>query len=203
MSESAHGPIPVSGNGREPSAEVWLVRHGETEWSRDHKHTSRTDIPLTDVGVAAAERLASRLADTTFDLVLTSPRLRARRTAELAGFADACVDDDLVEWDYGDYEGVTTEQIRETVPGWSVWTHPVPGGESAAQVTERLDRVVARTRAHGGRTLVFSHGHALRSLAARWIEQPVAEGRFLRLDTATVSRLGYERETPVILRWNG
>lgn len=202
MSEIAHGPIPAAGDGAEPSTEVWLVRHGETEWSRDHKHTSRTDVPLTDVGVAAAERLVSRLDGTTFDLVLTSPRVRARRTAELAGFPDACVEDDLVEWDYGDYEGITTEEIRESDPGWSVWTHPTPGGETAAEVTARMDRVVARIRANAGRTLVFSHGHALRSLAARWIEQPVTDGRFLRLDTATVSRLGYERETPVILRWN-
>ncbi len=202
MSESAHGPVPVSADEPHPSTEVWLVRHGETEWSRDHKHTSRTDVPLTEVGVAAAERLVSRLDGTTFDLVLTSPRVRARRTAELAGFPDACVDQDLVEWDYGDYEGITTEQIRESDPGWSVWTHPTPGGETPAEVTARLDRVVARLRTNGGRTLVFSHGHALRSLAARWIEQPVTDGRFLRLDTATVSRLGYERETPVILRWN-
>lgn len=182
--------------------EVWLVRHGETEWSRDHKHTSHTDIPLTDNGIATAGELAERLKGMTFDLVLSSPRLRARRTAELAGFADAQVDADLVEWDYGDYEGVTTAEIRETVPGWTVWTHPCPGGETAEQVTARMDRVVDRLRSSGGRALVFSHGHALRSLAARWIEQPVTEGRFLRLDTATVSTLGYERETPVILRWN-
>jgi len=197
MSESAHGPIPVS-----TDAEVWLVRHGETEWSRDHKHTSHTDIPLTDVGVEVAKRLADRLDGKRFDLVLTSPRQRARRTAELAGFPDAQVDDDLVEWDYGDYEGITTAEIRERIPGWSVWTHSCPNGESAEQVTARLDRVVGRLRESGGRTLVFSHGHALRSLAARWIEQPVTEGRFFRLDTATVSTLGYERETPVLLRWN-
>ena len=183
-------------------SEVWLVRHGETEWSRDHKHTSRTEVPLTDAGVATAKQLASRLRGLAFDLVLTSPRLRARRTAELAGFAHAEVDDDLVEWDYGDYEGITTSQIRERVPGWTVWTQPCPGGETAEQVTERVDRALARIRGNGGRALVFSHGHALRCLAARWIEQPVTEGRFLRLDTATVSSLGYERETPVILRWN-
>lgn len=191
MSESADGPI-----------QVWLVRHGETEWSRDHKHTSRTDVPLTDAGVATAKQLGARLRGLAFDLVLTCPRLRARRTAELAGFAHAEVDDDLVEWDYGDYEGITTSQIRERVPGWTVWTQPCPGGETAEQVTERVDRALARIRGNGGRALVFSHGHALRCLAARWIEQPVTEGRFLRLDTATVSSLGYERETPVILRWN-
>ena len=182
--------------------EVWLVRHGETEWSRDHRHTSITELPLTAVGVDVAGTLARRLAGDGFDLVLTSPRLRARRTAELAGFADARVDEDLVEWDYGDYEGITTQEIRETVPGWTVWTHPTPGGETADEVTTRLDRVIAAARSHGGRVLIFGHGHALRALAARWIGRPVGEGRYLRLDTATVSVLGYERETPVILRWN-
>lgn len=184
------------------AAEVWLVRHGETEWSRDHKHTSVTDLPLTEYGVQVARALGDRLADTSFDLVLTSPRQRARRTAELAGFADAQVEEDLIEWAYGDYEGITTAEIRETVPGWTVWSHPTPGGETAEQVSGRLDRVVGRIRGHAGRALVFGHGHALRALAARWIAQPVADGRHLRLDTATVSVLGYERETPVILRWN-
>ncbi len=200
MSERAGGPIRTAG----AEQELWLVRHGETEWSRDGKHTSTTDLDLTESGVEVARTLRDRLAGTSFDLVLTSPRQRARRTAELAGFAkeDVEVDEDLVEWDYGDYEGVTTAEIRETVPGWTVWTHPTPGGETAADVTERLDRVVARTRAHGGRVLVFGHGHALRALTARWIEQPVAEGRFFRLDTATVCALGYERDFPVVLRWN-
>ena len=178
------------------------MRHGETEWSRDGRHTSTTDLPLTDVGEEAATSLVPRLAEVEFDLVLTSPRQRARRTAELAGFADAQVDDDLVEWTYGDYEGVTTAEIRETVPGWSVWTHPTPGGESAEQVTERLDVVVDRLRSGSDRALVFGHGHALRALTARWLGLPVRDGRGFRLDTATVSVLGYERETPVILRWN-
>lgn len=182
--------------------EVWLVRHGETEWSRDHRHTSVTDLPLTEHGVEVARALADRLADTSFDLVLTSPRQRARRTAELAGFADAQVEDDLVEWAYGDYEGITTAEIRETVPGWTVWSHPVPGGETAEEVSDRLDRVVAKIRAQRGRALVFGHGHALRAFAARWIAEPVADGRHLRLDTGTASVLGYERENPVILRWN-
>jgi probable phosphoglycerate mutase len=184
------------------SPEVWLVRHGETAWSRDHRHTSTTDLPLTEVGVQVAQRLAERLAGVGFDLVLTSPRQRARRTAELAGFAAAEVDDDLVEWDYGDYEGITTAEIRETVPGWTVWTHPSPGGETAAQVTGRLDRVVARVRRVEGRTLLFGHGHALRAFTARWLDQPVDEGRFFVLDTATISVLGYERDTPALLRWN-
>jgi broad specificity phosphatase PhoE len=184
------------------AAELWLVRHGETEWSRDGRHTSVTDLDLTGPGVEVARTLRERLAGTTFDLVLTSPRRRARRTAELAGFPDAHVDDDLVEWDYGEYEGVTTAEIRETVPGWTVWTHPTPGGETAEEVTARLDRVVGKARAHGGRVLVFGHGHALRALTARWSEQPVAEGRFFKLDTATVSSLGYERDFPVLLTWN-
>ncbi len=183
-------------------AEMWLVRHGETEWSRDHRHTSTTDLPLTPVGEEAAAALSPRLADVAFDLVLTSPRQRARRTAELTGHADAEVDEGLVEWSYGDYEGITTAEIRETVPGWSVWTHPTPGGEAADQVGERLDRVVAKVRAAGGRALVFGHSHALRALAARWIGQPADAGRYLVLDSATISVLGYERETPVILRWN-
>jgi probable phosphoglycerate mutase len=181
--------------------EVWLVRHGETEWSRSGQHTSVTDLDLTEAGVEVARTLAEKLSGESFDLVLTSPRLRARRTAELAGFPQAEVDDDLVEWGYGDYEGRTTVEIREEVPGWSIWTDPVPNGESAEQVSERLDRVIDRTRDHE-RVLLFGHGHALRSFAARWIEQPVAEGRFFYLDTATTSVLGYDRDSPVIVRWN-
>jgi broad specificity phosphatase PhoE len=183
-------------------AEVWLVRHGETEWSRDHKHTSTTDLPLTEVGERMARDLPGRLSEVEFDLVLTSPRQRARRTAEIAGFADAEVDDDLVEWSYGDYEGITTAEIRTSVPDWTVWSHPTPGGESGTEVARRLDRVIERCRSVGGRTLIFGHGHALRVLTARWIGQPAEEGRFFRLDTATVSVLGHERETPVLLRWN-
>jgi probable phosphoglycerate mutase len=182
--------------------ELWLVRHGPTEWSRDHKHTSVTDLPLLPEGEKAAESLGARLAEVDFTTVLTSPRIRARHTAELAGFPDAEVDDELVEWAYGDYEGITTEQIRERVPGWSVWTHESPGGELADQVAARLDRVIARARAVDGRTLVFGHGHALRVLAARWLDLAAADGRHFRLDTATVSVLGYERENPVVLHWN-
>ena len=183
--------------------ELWIVRHGETEWSASGRHTSVTDVPLTAAGEDAARAIGDRLAGTAFDLVLTSPRQRARRTAELAGFPDAHVDDDLAEWAYGDYEGVTTATIRESVPGWTVWTHPCPGGEDAAQVGTRLDRVVAKVRARGGRVLAFGHGHASRVLAARWLAQPVGEGRLFRLDTATVSVLGYEHEFPAVARWNG
>ncbi len=184
------------------TTELWLVRHGETEWSRDGKHTSTTDLPLTEHGIEVARTLAPRLAAIEFAQVLTSPRQRARVTADLVGFPDASVEEDLVEWAYGDYEGVTTQEIRRTVPGWTVWSHPVPGGETPEQVTERLDRVVARVRADPGRTLVFAHGHSLRALTARWLEQPVTAGRSYRLDTSTLSVLGYERETPVLLRWN-
>jgi len=182
--------------------DVWLVRHGETEWSRDGLHTSVTDLPLTERGERTARELVPRLGGRDFELVLTSPRRRARRTAELAGYGDALVEDDIVEWNYGAYEGITTEEIRESVPGWSVWTHPSPGGETAQHVGDRLDRVVTRVRAVAGDVLVFAHSHALRALAARWVERPVGEGRFLRLDTATISVLGWERENPVILRWN-
>ena len=192
--------VAMSTDSKDP--ELWLVRHGETEWSRDGRHTSTTDLDLTENGVEVARALSERLAGESFDLVLSSPRHRALRTAVLAGVDDVHIDADLVEWDYGDYEGVTTAEIRETVPDWTVWTHPTPGGETADQVSERLDRVVTRVREHGGRVLVFGHGHALRALTARWIEQPVSEGRFFKLDTATISTLGYERDFPVVLRWN-
>ena len=182
--------------------DVWLVRHGETEWSRDGRHTGSTDIPLTAEGEAAARELAPRLKGEEFALVLTSPLERARRTAALAGFPEAEVDDDLLEWRYGDYEGVTTEEIREKVPGWTVWTHPCPGGETAQEVSTRLDRVVQRCLGVSGDVLLVGHGHALRALAARWLEQPVDEGRLFKLDTGTVSVLGHERETPVLVHWN-
>jgi broad specificity phosphatase PhoE len=182
--------------------DAWLVRHGETEWSRDGRHTGSTDVPLTAEGERAARALAPRLSGQTFALVLTSPLERARRTAALAGFPDAEVDRDLVEWRYGDYEGVTTDQIRETVPDWTVWTRPCPGGESAEEVSVRLDRVVERCLQEPGDVLLVGHGHALRALAARWLGLPVADGRLLKLDTGTVSVLGHERETAVLLHWN-
>ena len=149
-----------------------------------------------------ARKLAERLEGVEFDLVLSSPRVRARRTAELAGFTDIQLEEDLTEWDYGDYEGRTTPDIREEVPGWTVWSHPCPGRGVGRTGLQRLDRVVAKVRAHGGRVLVFSHGHASRALAARWLDQPVQEGRLFKLDTATISVLGYERESPVVARWN-
>jgi probable phosphoglycerate mutase len=182
--------------------EVWLIRHGETEWSRDGRHTSTTDLPLTRDGEAVATGLHDRLHDDDFSPVLTSPRSRARETARLAGHPDAEVDPDLAEWDYGDLEGETTPEIRETYPDWTIWSGPVPGGETAADLTVRLDRVIARCRAAEGRVLLFGHGHSLRALAARWLGLPATDGRHLRLDTATVSVLGWERETPVVQRWN-
>lgn len=181
---------------------LYLVRHGETEWSRDGRHTSTTDLPLTAAGEQTARALAPTLSRQDFDLVLTSPLRRARHTAELAGFPDAQDEPDLAEWDYGDYEGVTTPQIRETVPGWTIWTHPVPGGESASDVATRLDRVVERVRSVEGTVLVFAHGHSLRALTARWLGLDVAEGRHFLLDTATVSVLGDDRGQSVVVRWN-
>ncbi|MEV4260140.1 histidine phosphatase family protein [Kribbella sp. NPDC049584] len=181
---------------------VFLVRHGETEWSRSGRHTSVTDLPLTPEGERVAAGLKERLAGESFDLVLTSPRQRARRTAELAGYPDAEVDDDLVEWNYGDYEGITTAEIRKTVPGWTVWDDPVPNGETPAEITARLDRVVARMAAVPGDVLVFGHSHALRGLTARWLELDVTEGRHFVLNTATLSTLGWERGSPAILQWN-
>ena len=183
-------------------SEVWLVRHGATEWSRDGRHTSTTDLPMLPEGEEAARGLRERLEGTDFALVLTSPLQRARRTAELAGYPDAEPEPDLVEWSYGDYEGITTPEIRETVPGWTVWIHPSPGGEIAEEVQTRLDRVVRRVQQVDGNVLVVGHGHGLCGLAARWLGLPVADGRLLELGTATVSVLGHHLEQPVVVRWN-
>jgi probable phosphoglycerate mutase len=150
----------------------------------------------------AGREIGSKLAGRSFALVLTSPRLRARQTAELAGFPEAVPDEDLVEWAYGDFEGISTEEIRRSVPGWTIWSHSAPGGETAADVRERVDRVIARVRATESDSLIFGHAHALRALAARWLGQEVVDGRLYRLDTGTLSVLGYERETPVLERWN-
>lgn len=190
----------MSGSGG--SQQVWLVRHGETEWSRSGKHTSTSDIPLTEEGERVACTLADRLAEREFALVLSSPRERARRTAELAGYPEVETTEDLAEWAYGDYEGITTAEIRETVPGWTVWTHPSPGGETAEQVCVRMDRLVERIVAVDGDVLLFAHGHSLRALTARWIRQPVTDGRFFELGVSTISVLAFERETPVVSRWN-
>lgn len=185
-----------------PESRLWLVRHGETEWSAAHRHTSRTDLDLTLAGVTAAERLAGRLSGNGFVRVLASPRLRARRTAALAGFGDAAVLDDLREWDYGEDEGRTTAEIREERPGWTVWSHGPQGGETAEDVRRRADRVVAEVRAAHGPVLAFSHGHFCRVLGARWLGLEVEAGAHLELSTASVSVLGWERETPTLEHWN-
>ena len=183
--------------------EIWLIRHGETAWSLSGQHTGRTEVPLTPEGVRQAEALGDRLAGKQFALVLTSPRARARETCRLAGLAGAAqVDDDLAEWDYGDLEGRTSAEIRGEIPGWTIWDGPVPGGETAAQVGARADRVLARARAAGGDVALFAHGHLLRVAAARWLGLPPAEGRLFALDTASVSVLGLEQELPVIRSWN-
>jgi broad specificity phosphatase PhoE len=182
---------------------AWLVRHGETEWARLGRHTGRTDIPLTEAGRQQAQAVRSKLTGHTFALVLSSPLSRALETARLAGFGDVVeVDPDLMEWDYGEYEGLTTPQIREMVSSWTIWTHGAPGGESPDQVGKRCDRVIARVRAANGDALLFGHGHQLRALSARWLELPASDGRHFALATATVSVLGWERETPVVERWN-
>ena len=183
--------------------EVVLVRHGETEWTRTRQHTGRTDLPLTEEGREQARLVGEALRGRTFGLVLTSPLRRAHETAELAGFgAAAQAREDLGEWDYGEYEGRTTKEIRSERPDWSLWRDGAPGAESPADVGRRADRVVEEIRAAGVDTLVFGHGHQLRVLAARWLGLEPAEGRLFALDTGTLSALGYERETPVIRRWN-
>lgn len=182
---------------------VWLVRHGETEWSAAKRHTGRTDLHLTAAGEEQARALADWAAGVAPDLVLCSPLERARRTAALAGFGDCRVDPDLQEWDYGDLEGLTTPQIQERYPGWSIWTGPWPGGESAAEVTARADRLLARVRASGaGRVVLVGHGHFSRVTAARWVGETVAAGRWLELDTASWSGLGWDRGTPTLRHWN-
>ena len=183
--------------------EVVLVRHGETEWSRSGRHTGRTDVPLTDLGRHQAELLGRRLQGRSFALVLTSPLGRARETCRLAGLGEgALLRDELREWDYGEYEGITTPEIRSRRPDWFLWRDGCPGGETAAEVGARADRVVAELRAAGGDCAVFGHGHMLRVLAARWLGLPPGEGRLLGLSTAALSVLGYERETPVLWLWN-
>jgi broad specificity phosphatase PhoE len=183
---------------------VWLARHGETEWSRDLRHTGRTDIPLTPKGEGEARELAEPLSRVAFDRVLCSPLGRARETCRLAGLEDrAELDERLVEWDYGDYEGITSEQIHERDPGWLLWRDGCPGGESPADVGARADAVVADILdGDAGTVAVFAHGHILRVLAARWLGLEPAGGRLLVLGTATLSRLGWEHESRVIDRWN-
>jgi probable phosphoglycerate mutase len=186
--------------------ELWLVRHGETEWSLSGAHTSRTDIPLTDHGRKRAEELRDFLKGTTFDAVFESPMQRARETCKIAGFGDqAVVEKGLVEWDYGVYEGKTTKEIQAEIPGWSVWKNEIIDGETVEHVGERADGVIARALAaapQGGKVALFAHAHILRILAARWIGLAATGGSMLALGTGSVSVMGWERETRVISNWN-
>ena len=183
--------------------EIVLARHGATEWSDSGQHTGTTDIPLTDEGRRQAELLGRQLRRREFGAVLSSPLERALESCRLAGLGDRCeTRAELVEWDYGDYEGTTTPQIRETVPGWTVWTHPVPGGETAAEVGARVDRVIEELGALEADSVVFAHGHLLRVMGARWIGLAPEDGALLALDTATLSVLGSERERRVVKLWN-
>ena len=182
---------------------LYVVRHGATEWSRSGQHTGRTDLPLLPEGEEQARATGSLLANIDFSLVLCSPLQRAQRTCELAGLLDrAVIDTDLQEWDYGDYEGVTTATIRESVPVWTVWSGTCPNGETIEQVSKRADRVIERVRNESGNVIVFAHGHILRVLTARWCELDPVEGQRFILDPATLSILGWERETPAVRQWN-
>ncbi len=183
--------------------EIVLLRHGETEWSRDMRHTSHTDVPLTGLGREHALMAGRRFADRDLRLVLVSPRERATETARLSGLhGRAVVDDDLVERDYGEYEGMTSAEIREQRPEWDVWHDDIPGGETLDHAGERADRVIERALGAGGDVAIVAHGHILRILAARWINLPAAGGGALALDTGGLCLLGFERERRVIRRWN-
>lgn len=184
-------------------AQVLLVRHAATEWSVAGRHTGRTDLPLTAAGRQAASQTAQRLQDQVLARVLTSPLRRARETCDICGYGDqAEVVDHLVEWDYGEYEGLTTKEIKERRPDWSLWRDGCPGGESPAQVGARADAVIASLLALRGQALVFAHGHILRVLAARWMDAEPALGGRLMLSTATISALGYEHDARALRRWN-
>ena len=195
------GPSPTASDAPPPAA--LLVRHAETEWSLAGRHTGRTDIPLTDAGRETARSLAPRLSGTAFGLVLVSPSRRARETCELCGLgAAARIEEDLLEWDYGDYEGLTTREIQERRPDWVLWRDGCPGGELPDQVGARADRVIASLAGAPGPAAVFSHGHVLRVLGARWISLGAGEGGRLALSTGALCALGHEHDTPVISRWN-
>ena len=197
-------PIRATDEEREvPLQRAILIRHGETEWSLSGQHTGVTDIPLTENGRSHARRLAPLLSDATFSLVLTSPMQRARETCALVGLGDrATIDDDLMEWRYGEYEGLTTKEIREKHPGWSIFADGCPGGESPEQIAARVDRVMARVRSVQGDVPLIAHGHLFRVFAARWLGLPPAAGSHFLLDTATVSVLSYYHGVPAVRRWN-
>jgi broad specificity phosphatase PhoE len=182
---------------------LWLIRHGETDWSRSGAHTGRTDLPLTPTGQAKAAAIGRYLQGKKFALVLTSPLQRARETCRLAGYGDvAQLEPDLMEWSYGAYEGRTSAEIQREVPGWNIWTHGVVGGETVEQVGVRARRVIERATAAEGDVALFAHGHVLRILTACWLGLEPAGGRLFAFDTACLSVLGYERETRVIEQWN-
>lgn len=182
---------------------VWLIRHGQTEWSANGRHTGRTDIDLTAAGEEQACALVPFVSGLDVDLIVCSPRSRARRTAELAGLTPYEVDEDLQEWDYGRFEGRTTAEIQHDLPGWTIWDGPWDGGETADQVGARADRLIARVRSDGaGRIALVGHGHFSRVLAARWVGAPVRAGRWLEFDTASWSNLGWDRGTAVLSHWN-
>ncbi len=190
-------------NGQQSPGEVFLIRHGETEWSLSGQHTGNTDIPLTDHGEAAARLLAPVLAERDFSLVLCSPLQRARRTCELAGLGDqASIDPDLAEWNYGSYEGLTPAAIHGQHPGWLVFRDGCPEGESPAEVGERVDRVIRRVRQNSGRVALFAHGHVFRVFVARWIELSPSHGAHFLLDTSTLTILSYYRGMPAVKCWN-
>jgi broad specificity phosphatase PhoE len=183
--------------------EIYVVRHGETKWSASGRHTSRTDLPLTEGGRERAMELASELAERPFSLVLTSPLRRARETCGLAGFGDVAeICEDLREWDYGEYEGLTTPQIRTQDPDWVLWRDGCPGGEKPEQVAERAERALKRLRETQGDALAFAHGHILRVLTARWLAMELGAGARFALAAGGVGVLGFERETEVLRRWN-
>lgn len=181
---------------------LYIFRHGQTEWALSGQHTGLTDIPLTEFGRAQAKALRNSVSHIDFSQTFVSPLSRARETAELAGLANLKVIDDLVEFNYGEYEGITTEQIRQTVPGWTVWTHPCPNGETLEQAAARCQRVIDTASGIGGKVALVAHGHILRILTATWLKLPPQEGRHLMLDTSTISVLSHERETPAIKIWN-
>jgi broad specificity phosphatase PhoE len=184
--------------------QIYLIRHGETQWAKSGRHTGGSDIPLTDAGREQAGFLLPIFDEVKFARIFSSPLKRALETANIAGLGSRLeVDNDLVEWKYGDYEGLTTNQIRERVPDWTIWTHPCPNGETIEQVSQRADRIVAKLRSVEGNVAVFSHGHFLRVLVSRWIGLPSNYGRCFLLGTSTLSILGYENEEPVIKTWNG
>ena len=182
--------------------ELWLMRHGETEWSRSGQHTSRTDLELTPEGERRAGNLKRALAGKQFAMVLSSPLRRALDTCRLAGFEPTGLTRDLCEWDYGSYEGLTTAQIQKTAPDWTIWSGTPPGGETAEQIGARVDRVIQKAAGAGGDVALFAHGHVLRVLAARWLGMEPQGGRFFALSTGSISVLGWEREARVVASWN-